>query len=86
MPKGFDGVSVDDDDDDGAPKCESKIKALAVKLSGFWLRFVTGIGIGIGIPLQTQCLWHKYVNCLGPGRPYRCGNACSPLLKHFPDP
>lgn len=85
MPKGFDGVP--DDVDDDAPKCEIKIKAQPVKLSGFWFRYVgIGIGIGIGIPLQTQCLWHKYVNCLGPGRPYRCGNACSPLLKHFPDP
>lgn len=84
MPKGFDGVpDDDDDDDDDAPKCEIKIKAQSVKLSGVWFRYV---GIGIGIPLQTQCLWHKYVNCLGPGRPYRCGNACSPLLKHFPDP
>lgn len=85
MPKGFDGVP--DDVDNDAPKCEIKIKAQPVKLSGFWFRYVgIGIGIGIGIPLQTQCLWHKYVNCLGPGRPYRCGNACSPLLKHFPDP
>lgn len=44
MPKGFDGVP----DDDDAPKCEIKIKALAVKLSGFWFRFVTGIGRGRG--------------------------------------
>lgn len=40
MPKGFDGVP--DDEDDDAPKCEIKIKALAVKLSGFWFCFVTG--------------------------------------------